>query len=230
MYAIQANNLTKRFGETTAVDELTLQIKPGELYGLLGPNGSGKTTTMKLLTGELKPTSGESSINDTPSTNQQAIKQQTGIVPEQETPPSFLTAREYLDFVANIREVNQETIEEWIDKLDLRAEQHTLTKDLSRGTRQKLMLAQAFIHEPPVAFIDEPLINLDPRAQKTIKDYLQAYTKKGNTILLSTHVLSIAQEICTRVAVLDKGKKIYEAHKKELQTKNLEETFLKLTT
>ncbi len=230
---VQISNLSKYFGSLKAVDKLSLKVKKGEIFGLLGPNGSGKTTTVKVLTGQLKPTKGKAKIMGV-DVLKEPIKAReiTGIIPEQETPPSFLTAEEYLHFVSKIRKIDdfEGTCDHWFSFLCFDEEKDVLCKDLSRGTRQKLMFAQAFLHEPKVAFIDEPLINLDPIIQRKVKDYLKDYVKKGNTIFLCTHVLEIAEEICTRVAVIDKGKLIQESSVKNLKKKKkkLEDFFLKL--
>ena len=230
---VEIRNLTKDFGELRAVNNLSFSINEGELFGLLGPNGSGKTTTVKLLTGQLKPTKGSAKVLGLNVLNDPIkIREIVGIIPEQETPPSFLTAEEYLYFVAKIRKLEniKELCDWWFDFLDFNDQKHALCKDLSRGTRQKLMFAQAFLHEPKLAFIDEPLINLDPIIQRKVKDYLQEYVKEGNTIFFSTHVLEIAEEICTRIGILDQGKLIYEGSMKDTKRKkrHLEDFFIKL--
>jgi ABC-2 type transport system ATP-binding protein len=230
---VEIRNLTKNFGELKAVNSLSLSVKEGELFGLLGPNGSGKTTTVKLLTGQLKPTKGNAKVlGINVLKNPIKVREVVGIIPEQETPPSFLTAEEYLYFVASIRKMDnaKDICDGWFDFLDFADQKNVLCKDLSRGTRQKLMFAQAFLHEPKLAFIDEPLINLDPIIQRKVKDYLQNYIKKGNTVFFSTHVLEIAEEICTRIAVIDRGKLIHEGSIKDLKRKrqHLEDFFLKL--
>jgi ABC-2 type transport system ATP-binding protein len=231
--AIEMKNLTKNFGELKAVNGFSLSIKEGELFGLLGPNGSGKTTTIKLLTGQIKPTKGNATVlGVNVLRNPIKVRELVGIMPEQENPPSFLTAEEYLHFVARIRNLDniENRCDEWFDFLEFEDEREVLCKDLSRGTRQKLMFAQAFIHEPKLAFIDEPLINLDPIIQKKVKDYLQDFVKNGNTIFFCTHVLEIAEKICTRIGIIDRGKLIYEGPIKDLKRKrqHLEEFFLKL--
>ncbi|MBU5690144.1 MAG: ABC transporter ATP-binding protein [Candidatus Aenigmatarchaeota archaeon] len=230
---ISANNLTKKFGNFIAVNNLSLEIKKGELFGLLGPNGSGKTTTIKMMTGQLKPTSGSVDVLGVDAIAQPIrVREIVGIIPEQESPPSFLTAEEYLHFVAKIRKLDniEEKCDYWFDFLEFEDQRQILCKDLSRGTRQKLMFAQAFLHEPKLAFIDEPLINLDPIIQRKVKDYLLGYVKKGGTIFFSTHVLEIAEEICTQIAIIDKGKLLYQGRIKDLKKKRqtLENFFLKL--
>ncbi len=232
-YVIQTRGLTKEFGKLRAVDRVSISIRKGELFGLIGPNGSGKTTMVKLLTGQLRPTRGRAKVLGVDVVKEPIkVRELVGIVPEQETPPSFLTAEEYLHFVARIRKLDniEERCEKWFRFLEFEEEKDILCKDLSRGTRQKLMIAQAFLHNPPLVFVDEPLINLDPIIQRKIKDYFKEFVRKGGTIFLCTHVLSIAEEICTRVGVIHKGKIIYEGSMKDLRRrrKRLEDFFIKL--
>jgi ABC-2 type transport system ATP-binding protein len=231
--AVEMRNLTKNFGDLKAVNNLSFSIKEGELFGLLGPNGSGKTTTVKLLTGQLKPTRGNATVlGINVLKNPINVRKLVGIIPEQESPPSFLTSEEYLHFVSKIRNLDniEERCNNWFEFLEFEDQKNVLCKDLSRGTRQKLMFAQAFLHEPKLAFIDEPLINLDPIIQRKVKDYLQNFVKEGGTIFFSTHVLEIAEEICTRIGIIDKGALIYEGPIKDLKKKrqHLEDFFLKL--
>lgn len=232
MALIEVKGLTKSYGKLKAVSGLSLEIGEGELFGLLGPNGSGKTTTVKVLTGQLKPDSGTIRILGTDVVSQPVrARELVGIIPEQETPPSFLTAEEYLHFVAGIRGIKNPdaAIKHWLDFMDFKREKDVLCKELSRGTRQKLMFAQAFLHHPKVAFIDEPMINLDPIIQRKVKDFLKEYVKEGNSVFFCTHVLEIAQEICTRVGIIDHGKLIHQGSMKEIKKKSsLEDFFLKL--
>jgi len=227
--AIIVKDLTKKFGDVIAVNDVTLSVKEGELFGLLGPNGSGKTTMIKMLTGQIRPNSGNINVLDTAVLkNPIKTREIVGIVPEQETPPSFLTAEEYLQFVCNIRGLDkvEQRIDTWLHRFDFVDQKNTLCKDLSRGTRQKLMIAQAFLHEPKLAFIDEPLINLDPIIQRIFKDYLLDYVDNGNTVFFSTHVLEIAEQICTEIAILDKGRLLFKGTIDEVKnTKQHLETF-----
>lgn len=229
---IELRDVSKKFGDFKAVNNISLNIKRGELFGLLGPNGSGKTTTVKLLTGQLKASKGEIKVlGVNVLKNPVKVRELVGIIPEQETPPSFLTSEEYLKFVASIRGLknSNKKINHWFKFLEFRNEKKVLCKDLSRGTRQKLMFAQAFLHEPKVAFIDEPLINLDPVMQFKVKKFLKDYVKKGNTVFLCTHVLEIAEAICTRVSILRNGEVLYTGEVKDIKKKklSLEEFFLK---
>jgi ABC-2 type transport system ATP-binding protein len=230
---IEVENLTKQFGNVTAVDGISLSVKEGELFGLLGPNGSGKTTMIKMLTGQIRPTGGSARVLGLDVGEQPIrVRELVGIIPEQETPPSFLTAEEYLHFVARIRNLDavDERCDRWFDLLEFGDKRDFLCKDLSRGTRQKLMFAQAFLHEPRLALIDEPLINLDPIMQRTVKDFLQDYVRGGGTIFISTHILEIAEEICTRIGIIHNGRILHEGAVADLTAahKHLEPFFLNL--
>lgn len=213
MDVVDIHHLTKWYGKTKALNNVSFEVQKGELFGLLGPNGSGKSTMIKLLTGQIKPTKGTVNVlGHLVEKDPIAVREVVGIIPEQENPPSFLTAEEYLHFVGTIRKLKdiQHTIDAWFSKLDFDDQRAILCKDLSRGTRQKLMFAQAFLHNPSTVFIDEPLVNLDPISQRVIKDFLKEETKKGTTIFLSTHDLEVVSEICTKVVILKKGHVIYD--------------------
>lgn len=232
---IEVRNLTKSYGSTKAVNDISLSIEKGELFGLLGPNGSGKTTMIKMLTGQVKPTSGSVRVHGVDALEDPIrVRELAGIVPEQETPPSFLTAEEYLYFVAKIRKMEhyEKTCEKWFEFLDFEDQKNSLCKDLSRGTRQKLMFAQAFLHEPELAIIDEPLINLDPVMQRKVKDFLAGYVKGGGTVFISTHILEIAKQICTSIGIIYKGELVYTGRLDDpiLQERNFEEFFLELVS
>ncbi|MDD4136578.1 MAG: ABC transporter ATP-binding protein [Methanoregula sp.] len=205
---LEARDLSKTYGDVTAVDHVTLTVEEGALFGLLGPNGSGKTTMIKMLTGQTRPTGGTATVLGVDVLSDPVgVRGRVGIIPEQETPPSFLTAMEYLQFVAAVRKIPDlgTKADWWFDFLDFADKKNVLCKDLSRGTRQKLMFTQAFIHEPALALIDEPLINFDPIMQDVVKEYLAGYVKKGKTIFISTHILEVAEEICSGFAILHKG-------------------------
>jgi ABC-2 type transport system ATP-binding protein len=217
---LEAEHLTKVYGDLIAVDNVTLSLEKGELFALLGPNGSGKTTIIRMLTGQTRPTGGSASVLGLDVVKDPiGVRERVGIIPEQESPPSFLTAAEYLYFVGAVRKIPgiEEKAAWWFDFLDFADKRNVLCKDLSRGTRQKLMFAQAFLHEPALALVDEPLINLDPIMQKTVKDYLAGYVKQGGTIFVSTHILEIAEEICSRFAVLHAGRLLYSGSIADLQ-------------
>jgi ABC-2 type transport system ATP-binding protein len=230
---IAATGLKKVYGDLVAVNGISLSVEEGALYGLLGPNGSGKSTMIKMLTGQIRPTAGTATVLGLDvRQNPIGVRERVGIIPEQETPPSFLTATEYLQFVGAIRKIPDidERATWWFDFLDFADKKDVLCKDLSRGTRQKLMFAQAFIHKPQLALIDEPLINFDPIMQHVVKDYLTEYTKAGNTIFLSTHILEVAEEICSGFAILHKGNILHTGTVADLtaEHQHLDDFFLAL--
>ena len=230
---IEATELTKNYGNVTAVNRVSFSVAEGELFGLLGPNGSGKTTMIRMLTGQIPPTSGSARVMGLdPASDPIGVRGLVGIIPEQETPPSFLTAEEYLHFVAGIRNLDSvdERCDRWFDLLEFGDKRDVLCKDLSRGTRQKLMFAQAFLHEPRLALIDEPLINLDPIMQRTVKDFLVDYVQDGGTIFISTHILEIAEEICDRIGIIHNGRILHAGPVEDLVAtgRHLESFFLDL--
>lgn len=232
--AIGTESLGRKFGELDAVKDVTFSVAKGELFGLLGPNGAGKSTLLKLLTGQLQPTSGRSLVLGLdPAQDPIAVKRAVGIVPELESPPSFLTGREYLHFIGLVR--NLENIESrtdhWIDYLDMKDAARTPCKDLSKGTRQKLMIAAALIHEPPLVFLDEPFSGLDPKYQRLLREYLAEYLAKGNTVFMCTHILEIAEKVCTRVAIMDRGSIVAVGRPDAIGAsgEKLEEAFLRIT-
>jgi len=227
MPAVETTNLRKEYGEVVALDGLDLTVDRGELYGLLGPNGSGKTTTIEILTGQRTPTAGSAAVLDAdPVAEPVAVRREIGILPEREDPPSFLTPREYLRFVGDVRDIDDvdERIERWAGTLEFRGVLDTLSTDLSEGERQRVMLAQVFIHEPDLAFIDEPLVNLDPLMQADVKTYLQEYCAEGNTLFLSTHFMEVAEQLCTTVGIISDGELVAERDPQALE-EDLLETF-----
>jgi ABC-2 type transport system ATP-binding protein len=230
---ITTEGLTRTFGSTIAVDHVSLSVQKGELYGLLGPNGSGKTTMIRMLTGQIRPTEGSARVLGLdPDREPVGVRARIGIIPEQETPPSFLTSEEYLHFVGSVRNIPdiRQQADWWFEFLEFSDKRDVLCKDLSRGTRQKLMFSQAFLHRPTLAMIDEPLINFDPVMQEKVKGYLAEYVGKGGTVFISTHILEIAEEICTSFAILHQGKLIHTGTVRELQEqdRHLNEFFLSL--
>jgi ABC-2 type transport system ATP-binding protein len=229
---ISLKNITKTYSRVKALDNVTLSIRRGELFGLLGPNGSGKTTMIKVLTGQTRPDYGKATVAGIDvASNPVRVREIVGIIPEQENPPSFLTAEEYLYFVGEIRKLQgiKEKANKWFSLLDFADQRNILCKNLSRGTRQKLMFSQAFIHDPDIAFIDEPLVNLDPVSQRKVKDFLKEKAKRGCTIFFSTHTLEIAEEICSSFAIISAGRIVHKASMKDLKKtgKNLEDAFIR---
>ena len=232
-HVIAAEGLTKVYGDLVAVNKVNLSVEKGALHGLLGPNGSGKSTMIKMLTGQIRPTAGTATVLGVDVQQDPVrVRELVGIIPEQETPPSFLTAQEYLQLVGAIRKIPDidERATWWFDFMDFKDKKDVLCKDLSRGTRQKLMFAQAFIHQPALALIDEPLINFDPIMQHQVKDYLAEYTMKGNTIFLCTHILEVAEEICSDFVILHKGNILHTGKVADLlaEHRHLDDFFLEL--
>ncbi|MFB6121398.1 MAG: ABC transporter ATP-binding protein [Halobacteriaceae archaeon] len=213
MAAIRTEGLAKTYGDLRALDGLDVAVERGELFGFLGPNGAGKTTTIRILTGQLRPDAGEASVLGVdPVAEPVAVREKIGVLPERESPPAFMTPREYFEFVGTVRGMGDETIasrvETWADRLDFGAKLDTLSTDLSRGQQQKVMIAQAFLHDPDAVFIDEPLANLDPIVQERVKAFLREYVAEDNAAFISTHDIGVAEEICDRVGVVTEGELI----------------------
>ncbi|MFP8958280.1 ABC transporter ATP-binding protein [Natrialbaceae archaeon A-CW3] len=210
MAVLRATNLEKSFGSVEVLSGLSFEVGAGELFGVLGPNGAGKTTTIAILTGQLTPDAGDASVLGTDPTSEPVrTRSRVGILPEQQPPPSFLTPREYLEFVGSIRSMEPESVhdrlETWATRLGFQEKLDTLHTDLSRGQQQKVMISQAFLHEPELVFIDEPLVNLDPLAQEQVTAFLRQYVDRGNTIVVSTHNIDVAAGMCTRVGIVVDG-------------------------
>lgn len=235
MIPIKAHGLTKRFGKLIAVDNLDLTINPGEIFGFIGPNGAGKTTTLQMLTGQLPPTSGIASVLGIDvASDPIAVKAAVGIVPELEYPPSFLTVEEYLNFVAAVRGLPDDgRVDKWIEFFGLEDRRSTMCMSLSKGLKKKTTLSAAMLHEPRVLFMDEPFLDLDPLIQKKLKSWLLDYVKGGGTVFLSTHILELAEKLCTSVGIIDKGKLVALGSLKELQNgvdEDLEHVFVRLVS
>ncbi|HTK81531.1 MAG TPA: ABC transporter ATP-binding protein [Bacteroidota bacterium] len=237
---IKIVELTKRFGNFTAVDSLSIEIPAGEFYGILGPNGAGKTTTIKMMTGLFAPTSGTISIGGFDIQRSPAeAKRCTGYIPDQPFLYEKLTGREFLYFSAGLYSLDHATTTSRIDDLisafeidtwiDRRAEHY------SQGMRQRIAIASGLLHDPKVLVIDEPMIGLDPRSAHVVKQVLKDKSKSGTSVFMSTHSLPVAEELCDRVGIVKQGKLIFEdtistlhALKEEHDGK-LESLFLELT-
>jgi len=231
---IRTTSLTRNFGELVAVDHISLEVAKGELFGFLGPNGAGKTTLLKLLTGQLEPTSGSSEVLGLdPEKDPIGVKAKVGIVPEIEQPPSFLTAKEYLHYIGLIRRIEdiEKRANHWLSFLEMEEFQDVLCKDMSKGTKQRVMLSSAFVHEPSLLFLDEPFIGLDPYYQKKVREYLQEYLKSGGTVFMCTHILELAEKMCTRLAIINRGKIVAMGTMDELRREGegLDSAFLRHT-
>jgi len=225
-------NLVKNFGETLALDGISFQVEKGTFFGCFGPNGAGKTTLLRILTGQLQPTSGSAHVLGMDAREEgRRIKMTVGLVPEVESPPSYLTASEFLLFVASVRGVKDAPprIAHWLEFFDLEEAKGMLCKDLSKGMRQKVMLAAAFLHEPDLLFLDEPFINLDPIYQRKLRDYLLRLKDEGRTIFMCSHILEIAQKLCEEILILSRGRVMGHLRVSELEAagEDLETAFLR---
>jgi len=237
---IKIQNLSKCFGELAAVDALSLEIPQGEFFAFLGPNGAGKTTTIKLLTGLLKPTGGTATIcgYDVQNDYTQA-KALISYIPDFPFLYDKLSGREFLEFVSGLypgpdNNRRQSMIGDLLHQFNLERQQDHLIEHYSHGMRQKLVFAAALLHEPRVMIIDEPMVGLDPYSSRLVKDILRRKAKEGVTIFLSTHTLSVAEEVADRIGIIDKGKLVAIGTLGQLSESSgikgkLEDIFLRIT-
>jgi len=233
MAVIRVSHIGKRFGKLKALDDVEFKVDKGEFFGLFGPNGAGKTTLTRILTGQLTQDSGEGETMGVPFNDGLGIKRKVGIVPEAETPPTFLTAQEFLELVCRLRELKNITkrVDRWLEFFEIEEKRDVLCRDLSRGQRQKIMLASAFIHEPELLLLDEPFINLDPIYQRKVREFLAQHVKKGRTIFMCSHILEVAEKLCTRMAIIKKGKIVALGSLDEIRStkdERLEDIFMRL--
>ena len=237
---IELKSLTKRYGSFTAVDAIDLHVPKGELFGFLGPNGAGKTTTLRMIAGILRPTSGTVKIGDIDVTeNPMEAKSILGYIPDRPYIYEKLTGAEFLRFVAGLYSQNGKVIEhrgrELLSLFDLDDWRDELVESYSHGMRQKLIISSAFIHKPDVIVVDEPMVGLDPKAARILKDLFREYTRRGHTIMMSTHTLEVAETMCDRIGIIQGGKIRALGTMDELRansaagTQGLEDIFLKLT-
>lgn len=238
---IQTMDLTRRFGPLVAVQDLNLAVKAGELFGFLGPNGSGKTTTIRLLIGLLQPTAGTAIVAGHDVQQEPlAVKQAVGYLAEVPYLYGKLTGREFLRFVGGLYGLADEESEARAERLlalfDLSEKRDQLIESYSRGMRQKIASCSALLHEPRVLLLDEPLTGFDPLSARRMKEVLRELCRRGVTVFLSTHVLEIAERMCDRVGILDRGRLIAVGTMEELRDQaqspagaTLEDLFLRLT-
>ena len=231
---VRAEDMGKRYGEFVAHHPLNVEVHSGEFFGVFGPNGAGKSTFIKLLTGQLQPSIGQIEVLGVDARQSpQKLKANIGIVPESESPPSFLTPTEFLQFVARLRGLEnlEEQVEYWLDWFGLQEKRDTMCKDLSKGQRQKVMLASAFIHKPKLLFLDEPFANLDPIYQRKCREWLLVHVANGGTIFLCSHVLEMAERMCNRMAIINHGRVLAAgtvSGLKESEEETLEDVFIRL--
>jgi ABC-2 type transport system ATP-binding protein len=235
---IRMRNLTKYFGDLKAVDDLTLDVEPGEFFAFLGPNAAGKTTTIKLLTGLLRPTSGSCAIGGHDLQREaEAAKRLIAYVPDFPFLYEKLTCAEFMRFIGEMFEVPQEEIPRrtgtLFERFGLDPYRHELTENLSHGTRQRLVIASALLHDPKVLIIDEPMVGLDPMHARIVKDELKYRSRAGMTVFLSTHQLGVAEELADRIGIIGNGNLIAlgtldELRRQTAGTSALEGIFLSL--
>lgn len=237
---IEIINLTKKFGKFTAVDNLSLSIGKGELFGFLGPNGAGKTTTIKMLTGLMIPTNGTAAISgyDIQKQSSQA-KQIIGFIPDRPYVYEKLTGGEFLEFIARLYKIDtavfQKKIDEFMELFELSQWKNELIESYSHGMKQKLVMSAALIHSPSILIIDEPMVGLDPKSARLVKEIFKNLAGKGITVLISTHSMELVEKICTRIGIIHHGRLIalgsMEELKKQAKSKasHLEDIFLELT-
>jgi ABC-2 type transport system ATP-binding protein len=237
---IRIVNLCKQYGRLTAVDNLNIEVAPGEIFGFLGPNGAGKTTTIRVMMGILRASSGRVLLgeHDVELEPQQA-KAIAGFIPDRPFIYEKLSAKEFLTFIGQLRRMDSSRLVRRIDHLleyfELLNWQDELVEGFSHGMKQRLVLCAALVHEPRILVVDEPMVGLDPKGARTIKDLFRSLAKTGTTIFLSTHSISVAEEVCQRIAIIQKGRLIANGSMADLyrltqgHDSNLEDVFIELT-
>ena len=237
--AVTVEGLTVKYGSFVAVDNISFKVRSGEIYGLLGPNGAGKTSTLKVLVGVLEPSTGKIEIFGTPITDEVGAKSQIGYVPEEVVLLDSLTPREFIEFVADIRHLKASAVNAKLERLTTAFEItqcfDTPIAALSMGNKQKVAIIAALLHEPKLLILDEPLIGLDARSSKILKELITFHAKKGGAAIFSTHIMEVAEKLCTRVGIINKGQIVgdgtVEALRKLVKSAegSLEDIFLKVT-
>lgn len=238
--AVKLRDVVKRYSDVTAVGNVSLDVQHGEIFSLLGPNGSGKTTTLEMIIGLEKPDSGSVRVLGMDREEDSVeVKKRLGYVPESPHLYEFLTGIEYLDFVGDIYGLDhsekEKRINEYLEAFELEGKEGDMIKSYSGGMKQKISLISVFIHEPEVLLLDEPLSGLDPKSAKIVKDLLRELASQGVAVIVSTHVLEIAQAISDRIAIMREGKLLAQGDMEELRERakmpgsDLEDIFLRLT-
>lgn len=241
---IEIRSLRKEYADFVAVRDLNLSVKKGEIFAFLGVNGAGKTTTLRMLTGVLRPTAGQISICGFDLAKEpEKAKAVMGFIPDRPYLYSKLTAREYLYFVADLHSLPESAVEQRLDELlqhwGLLSWQDELIEGFSHGMKQRLAMCAALVHSPQVLIVDEPMVGLDPHGAKLLKDSFKQYAAEGTSILLSTHSLNVAEELASRLAIINRGELIAQGDLQEVRAlvespgkqglRGLEDIFLELT-
>jgi ABC-2 type transport system ATP-binding protein len=236
--AIVINHLAKKYQDVTAVDDLNLMVNKGELFGLLGPNGAGKTTTLNILCGLQKPTKGSAQVCNYDVEKQTAkVKELIGVCLQETAVYPYLTGSENIDLFGNLYTMKKDTLKArrnmMLEKMGLTDDAKRKVSKYSGGMKRRLSLILALIHDPQIAFLDEPTVAMDPQSRHAVWDFVKELKKEGKTIVLTTHYMEEAEELCDRVGIIDHGKLIALGSPKQLisqnKVNNLEEVFIKLT-
>ena len=233
-------DLVKTYGAFTAVDGVSLDVEPGEIHGFLGPNGAGKTTTIRMIAGLLKPTSGRVLVNGYDlAADPEAAKGSLGFIPDRPFIYEKLTAGEFLRFHAGLYGMDgngtNDRVKEMLDLFELGRWRDELVESFSHGMKQRLVMSAAFLHRPKAVLVDEPMVGLDPRGARLIKDVFRRMSARGVAILMSTHTLEVAEEMCDRISIILKGRIIARGSVAELRAlaggvdEQLTPVFLRLT-
>jgi ABC-2 type transport system ATP-binding protein len=239
-HMLTIENITKKFGNFKAVDDISLTVSRGEIFGFIGPNGAGKTTTIKMIAGLLKPDAGQIFINKRNLKEEPGYcKQDTGYIPDRPYLFEKLTGYEFLQFIGSLYKLKPDTFSKntnhYLGLFDLLEWQHHLIESYSHGMRQKLIISSVFMLEPPFIVVDEPMVGLDPKSARIVKELFKSHAARGTSIFLSTHSLEIAEELCDRIGIILNGRLRAIGNLKDLQLEAetehsvLEEIFLELT-
>lgn len=236
--ALVIDKLVKKYEEVTAVSGLSLEIKDGKIFGLLGPNGAGKTTVINVLCGLLKPTSGTASVggHDVQKESKK-VKDLIGVCPQETAVFTYLSGRENLELIGNLHAMPKEklkkNVDELLGKLSLLEESKRRVGKYSGGMKRRINLAMALVNDPSIVFLDEPTVAMDPQSRRAVWGFIKELRKKEKTVILTTHYMEEAEELCDMVGIIDHGKLIALDSpiqlKKKFRSKNLEEVFIKLT-
>ena len=240
MPLIETSGLSKHFGSVQALDGLDLRVMPGEIYGLLGPNGAGKTTTLKIMIGLIEPTLGWVKVAGFDPVNTPIeVKSRIGYVAENPILYESLSPRDFLEFVASMRKIDQgvanQRVTQMADAFNIAQYFDSPIATLSMGMKQKVALFASLVHQPPILLLDEPLNGLDAKSSRIVKDLISLHAQKGGAVLFCTHMMEVAEHICTRIGIIHQGKVIAEGTLDQLRSKTggksetLEEVLLKLT-
>lgn len=237
--AVRVEGLTVNYGSFVAVENLSFTVRNGEIYGLLGPNGAGKTTTLKVIVGILEPQSGIVEVCNIKISDEVVAKSQVGYVPEEVVLLDSLTPREFFEFVASIRRLDKENVNSKLGRFasafELQQYFDTPIAALSMGNKQKVAIITALLHDPKLLILDEPLIGLDARSSKILKELVIFHARKGGAVIFSTHIMEVAEKLCTKVGIINKGKMVGEGTVEDLRRLvrsaegSLEDIFLKVT-